>query len=40
MKIKIMTTDAISYVKKNIDEVLDHYNNGDNYEFYYTAYRW
>lgn len=28
MKLKIMTTEAISYVKKNIDTLLDYYKNG------------
>lgn len=28
MKLRIMTTEAISYVKKNIDCLLDYYKNG------------
>lgn len=32
MRIKIMTTEAIAYVKKNIDNLLDHYKNGEKPE--------
>nr|MCR5522731.1 hypothetical protein [Clostridia bacterium] len=32
MKLKIMTFDAIEYIKKNISELTDHYKNGDNPE--------
>ena len=32
MKLKIMTFDAIEYVKKNISKLTDHYKNGDNPE--------
>ncbi len=34
MKLKIMTSDAIAYVKKNIDMLLDYYKNGDNPEIW------
>lgn len=34
MKLKIMTTEAISYVKKNIDVLTCHYENGDNPEIW------
>ena len=29
MKIQIMTTEAIAYAKKNIDELIPHYKNGE-----------
>lgn len=36
MKLKIMTFDAIDYVKKNISNLHDHYKNGDNPEEWIT----
>lgn len=34
MKLKIMTSDAISYVKKNVEVLADHYEKGENPEIW------
>ena len=34
MKIKIMTSDAIEYIKKNIDKLVHYYVDGENPEIW------